>query len=434
MNQLSFIQKCLQRLKKADYIKFKKYLLFLTERNAKTYNSLCEQIMKLPQVEQLSVQEQEIWSEPAQYRKLYELRRHLDKYMRSEILQDEDHVQVLKQLQYIRYLREQGMDENYLEMLEEHFQQIETYLKKGHLRTIITDYLNELRKYYFFKFYKEKNYKPSSIAENYQRLEPAMHLIEIQHIQDAIFFDFTHKAAHKIESETLQKEMRKGFEPKYYSPLKYLEMLEEERLPLLHKTLILDIVEGSDLNQPELYINSIHKLMDMHFEQASGQEKYNLLVVLIQSKLVPSDYKDKYYEALVDLKSSLNPGVLHSYVIEHLAQNSEKARSEFERLKERAIHESENDLKAIQGILLTRENAFLEALKSLNQVVIYQQDKMYFEVNLCLLKCYYELGDTDIAGSILQKLNVYYYKYKDSLSPEVEESYRLQIAEFKKLL
>lgn len=433
MNQSRYLSKLLQGLKKTDYAKFKRYLVYQSERTSKSMIELSEQLRKISVSDQ-DLDQWEHLNDSSGYRKLYELRKLIEKFILVEILPEEEHIERIKKVQLLKYLRENGQMEDYKEELEDLFQRLDSQTPIGTLRSFSVDYLNELRKFFYYKFYQEKNYRPSAIQENYQLLRPAENLIRNQYKQHCIFFDFTLKAAHKIEADTLQKDSPGAFSPAFLTIEQYFHLLDDADLPLLHKTLILDIIDGQESLNTVDFNASIDRLLSMHFEAATNQEKYNLMICLIVSEKIERQKKDEYYLQLLSLKPVLNPGVLHSYIVEHLADRPAFARSEYERLVPNAQHDSPNDLKIIEGVLLTRENQFSKALKVLNQVTLYQQDKAYFEVNLCLLKCHYELGDEDIASSILQKLVVYYYKYKDSLRPSTEEVYRTQINHYKKLI
>jgi hypothetical protein len=433
MNQSRYLSKLLQGLKKNEYTKFKRYLQYQSERNYSSIAELCDQLRKSAFQEQ-NTDEWEHLNDATGYRKLYDLRKMLEKFILDEILPEEQHLERIKKVQLLRYLREINLMDDYREELEDLFQLLDSQSVIGTLRSFSIDYLNELRKFFYYKYYQEKNYRPNAIQENYLLLVPAEKLIRNQYKQQCIFFDFTLKAAHKIEADTLQKDGPGAFKPKFLGIEEYFHILDDEDLPLLHKTLILDIIDGqAGLDKGE-FNESIERLLSKHLQEATAQEKYNLMVCLIVSDKIDPIKKDHYYQQLLSLKPVLNPGVLHSYVVEHLAERPELARKEFERLSPQAQQDSPNDLKIIEGVLLTRESNYAQALKVLNQVTLYQQDKAYFDVNLCLLKCHFELGDMDIASSILQKLNVYYYKYKDSLRPATEETYRNQIAYYKKML
>lgn len=433
MSQLRFLHLSLLKLKKSEFSHFIRFLHYAAEKNSKQYESICLKLIKSPARQTLTERELEM-DDPGFYRKLYDLRRLLQRFIMQEVLPEEPHTHLIIQLQYLRYLREHQLLEEYTDTLEDLFSKLSPSKTTEPIRGVLTDFLNELRKYFYHKYYKEKNYKPVSISENYQLLQSARQLMLLQHKQESVFFDFTLKAAHKIEADTLQKGSPEVFTPQCYTTHEYLHLLEDDTLPLLHKTLILDILDGASTVEATEYLTRIEKLLDKHYQAATLQEQYNLLVCLIVSNHVPKSQKDVYYRQLVDLKPSLNPGVLHSYIIEHLASDPQLARIEFERLKAKAVNDSENDLTAIEGLLLTREKKYREALRTLNQVTLYQQDKAYFEVNLSLLECYFALEDMDIAASILQKLTVYYYKYKDSLPESTELTYRNEITRYKKVL
>jgi hypothetical protein len=433
MSQLRFLHHSLLILKKSERAHFIRFLHYASEKNSKQFESICEKLAKAPANATPTERELEM-DDPGFYRKLYDLRRLLQRFIIQELLPEEPHTHLIVQLQYLKYLREHQLHEEYMDTLGEIFSKLDPSRTKEPLRGVLTDFLNELRKFFYHKYYKEKNYKPVSITENYQLLHSAKQLMLLQHKQESVFFDFTLKAAHKIEADTLQKESPEAFTPQCYNTQEYLTLLEDDTLPLLHKTLILDILDRAPTVEAADYLLRIERLLDKHYNAATLQEQYNLLVCLIVSDHVPPTQKGVYYRQLVDLKPTLNPGVLHSYIVEHLASDPSQARIEFERLKAKAVNDSENDLRAIEGLLLTREQKYSEALRKLNQVTLYQQDKAYFEVNLGLLEAYLALEDLDIAASILQKLTVYYYKYKDSLPEATELKYRNEIARYKKIL
>ena len=83
---------------------------------------------------------------------------------------------------------------------------------------------------------------------------------------------------------------------------------------------------------------------------------------------------------------------------------------------------------------MVKEKEYEKALDQLNQVVIYQQDNMYFDVNIALLEAFLEMGDLEVADSKLNNLKVYYHKYKDHLPGDKEKKYKDEIRRCKKLL
>ncbi len=373
---------------------------------------------------------------PQVYRRINELKQHLENFISIFIADEEIYTTLNRKTVFLRFLRRNNLFSQFNAVQKE----LEKGLEDNHLsenfRSLFINYLNEVRINFFRKYYEDRNYKFKSMASNYAELEKIRDWIENSHLLNKIFYDFSLRAAHKIEIETLQKQSILNFKPQFFSFKEYLQMLDSDEIPVMYKTLIMDILEAADDTEikPEEYLKAAERIFYSKYDEESIPVKNNLLVCFVTSGKIPASKKTSYFEELVDLKDSLSPGVLFRFIVESLEDEPKKARKEFQRLKNRAKEDPENDLIAIEGILLKREKKFEKAIETLNQVMIYQQDNMYFDVNLALLESYLEQGDLEVADAKLNNLKVYYHKYKDHLPGEKEKKYKMEIGRCKKLM
>lgn len=425
----------LKTLKPSEVDHFHSFLEFESPKNHRKFISLSKLVLKsesdnLPDNKAIG----KIFPSPQVYRRVNEYKEILKKYILNYVIEEESYSRLNSRTILLRYLRSHDLMEDF----ESDFEDLKEELEKEHaedgFRSLYINFLNESRRNFFHIYYNEKNYRSNAINANYEELEMIKSWINSGHLLNKIFYDFCLRAAHKIESETLQKSPYRNFKPEFFSIEEYLKMLDSQEVPLLYKTYILDILEGSEKVKPKEYHQAVEKIFYSNYHDASTNVKNNILILLISSNKIPEDQKGEYYKELVELKDELSPGVLNRYVLDHLEEDIKKARKEYDRLKGKATRDPENDMNAIEGILLCREEKYREALEILNQVVIYQQDNMYFDVNLALLKAYSELGDTEIAYSKLNNLKVYHHKYKNHLNPEREKKYKYLINDYKRLL
>lgn len=425
----------LSTFKPSEIEHFHSFLAFENPKQHKNYVKLSKLILKcdpedLPDSKSLS----KLFPSPQVYRRVNEYRELIEKYLLNYILSEESYNSFNRKSVFLRFLRNNDL----MEVFDDEFQDLKEELQIGHLkddfRSVYINFLNEARRNFFHVYYNEKNYKFNAISANFLELEKIKSWINSGHLLNKIFFDFTLRAAHKIEAETLQKSAQRTFEPEFFSIKEYLKMLDSQEIPLLYKTYILDILEGSEEIESKSYHQAVEKIFYSNYHDANINVKNNILIILISSSKIPQGMKSEYYKELVDLKSELSPGIINKYILEHLEEDVNKARQEYDRLMKKATQDPENDLNAINGILLCREEKYDEALEILNQVVIYQQDNMYFDVNLALLKCFYEIGDIEVAYSKLNNLKVYYHKYKEHLSSDKDSKYKYLINDYKRML
>ncbi len=370
------------------------------------------------------------------YRRVNELKDHLENFISLFVAEEEVYTRLNRKTVFLRFLRKNNLFGQFSGIQEELEKEIEGNHLSESFRSLFINYLNEIRINFFRKYYEDRNYKFNSMASNYAELEKVKGWIQSNHLLNKIFFDFSLRAAHKIEIETLQKQSILEFKPQFFSFKEYLDFLDDPKLPLMFKTFILDILEAADdkIVKPESYQKAAERIFYGNYDQETESVKNNLLVCLVTSGKISNQKKVAYFEELVDLKKILSPGVLFRYIVEALDNDPKRGRAEFNRLKERASEDPENDLLAIDGILLVKEKDYEKALDQLNQVVIYQQDNMYFDVNIALLEAFLEMGDLEVADSKLNNLKVYYHKYKDHLPSDKEKKYKEEIRRCKKLL
>lgn len=435
MQPLKEAYQILTTFRNSEIEHFHEFLAFESPKQHKLYLKLSKLILKsseddLPDTRELNG----IFPSPQVYRRVNEFKDILKKYLKIYILAGEPYARINDRILYLRFLRKH----KFMDTFESEYDSIREDLQESYamddFRSIYVNFLNESRRNFFHVYYNDKNYKYNAISANYLELEKIKKWINSGHLFNKIFFDFSLRAAHKIEAETLQKSAQRTFEPAFFSIKEYMAMLDSQEIPLLYKTYILDILEGSEDINPKSYHQAVEKIFYSNYHDANINVKNNILILLISSGKIPQELKSEYYRELVDLKDELSPGVINRYILEHLEGDVGKARNEFDRLREKATQDPENDLNAIEGIVLCREEKYQEALALLNKVIIYQQDNMYFDVNLALLKCYYEIGDVEIAYAKLNNLKVYHHKYKDHLSDDKERKYKYLINDYKRML
>ncbi|MEQ8303136.1 MAG: hypothetical protein RIB47_07075 [Cyclobacteriaceae bacterium] len=424
----------LNTLKPSEIDHFLNFVAFENPKQHKNYIRLTDLVIKkgkddLPNNKALS----KIFPSPQVYRRVNEYKDILKKYLLTYIIPEESYAALNSEVIYLRYLRNHGLMDQFESEFEDVKRELEASHSRDDFRSLYINFLNESRRNFYHVYYNEQNFKYNSVAANYKELDKIKKWINSGHLFNKIFYDFSLRAAHKIEEGTLQKSAQKAFTPEFFSFKEYMEMLDSQELPLLYKTYILDILEGNDKIKARTYHQVVEKIFYSNYHEASVNVKNNILILLISSSKIPQELKSEYYKELVDLKEELNPGVLNKYILEHLEKDVKKARTEFDRLRNKA-KDPENDLNAIEGIVLCREGKYNEALELLNQVMIYQQDNMYFDVNLALLKAYYEIGDIEVAHSKLNNLKVYYHKYKEHMGGEKESKYKYLINDYKRML
>jgi hypothetical protein len=423
---------------KKEKARFLRYLDMEGGKSTEVLKNLSELLEKYDSENDLieSGEITQITPTPQVYRRVNELKLHLENFISLFIADQEIYTELNRRSVFMRYLRKNNLFAQFKVVQQEVEKEIEESHLNDSFRSLFINYLNEIRINFFRKYYEDRNYKFNSMASNYSELEKVKGWIQNSHLLNKIFFDFSLRAAHKIEIETLQKQSILEFKPQFFSFQEYLDHLDNPEVPLMYKTLILDILEAAEDSEikPEKYLKAAERIFYGNYEGESESVKNNLLVCLVTSGKIPSAKKLSYFEELVELKENLSAGVLFKYIVECLEDDTKKARKEFTRLKERAVEDPENDLFAIEGILLLRESQYEPAIEKLNQVTIYQQDNMYFDVNLSLLEAYLELGDLEVADSKLNNLKVYYHKYKEHLPREKESQYKNEISRYKKLL
>ncbi len=425
----------LNTLKPSEIEHFERFIAFENPKQYKNYLKLLAVVLKkgkddLPDNKALA----KIFPSPQVYRRVNEFKAVLKKYLVTYILPEESYSDLNSKVMYLRYLRNQGLMDQFESEFEDLKQELEEQHPKDDFRSLYINFLNESRRNFYHVYYNEQNFKFNSISSNYLELEKIKNWINSGHLFNKIFYDFSLRAAHKIEEGTLQKSAQRTFKPAFFSLNEYMEMLDSQEVPLLYKTYILDILEGSEKIKPKAYHQAVEKIFFSNYHEANVNVKNNILILLISSSKIPQESKSEYYKELVELKEELSPGVLNKYILEHLENDVAMARKEFNRLRNKANKDPENDLKAIEGIILCREAKYKAALEFLNQVVIYQQDNMYFDVNLALLKSYYEIGDIEVAYSKLNNLKVYYHKYKEHMGADKESKYKYLINDYKRML
>ncbi len=438
MQPLKELHQLFQTIPTKERDRFQKYLEMEAGKSLDILIALTGMLEKYDNEETLveSGKINEIIPTPQIYRRVNELKSLLENFISLFIADEEIYTSLNRKAVFLRFLRKNNLFNQFSALQKELEKEINEHHLDESFRSLFTNYLNEVRINFFRKYYEDRNYKFKSMASNYAELEQIRGWIENSHLLNKIFYDFSLRAAHKIEIETLQKQSILEFKPQFFSFKEYLQLLDNEEIPVMYKTLIMDILEGADDGEirPEEYLKAAEGIFYSKYDEESLAVKNNLLVCLVTSGKIPSSKKTSYFEELVDLKSNLSPGVLFLYIVESLEDDVKKARKEFKRLKARASEDPENDLLAIEGILLKREKKYEQAIQSLNQVMIYQQDNMYFDVNLALLESYLELGDLEVADAKLNNLKVYYHKYKDHLPGEKETIYKAEISRCAKLL
>ncbi len=438
MQPLKELHQLFQTIPTKERDRFQKYLEMEAGKSLDILTALSGLLAKYDNEEALvdSGKINEIIPTPQIYRRVNELKSLLENFISLFIADEEIYTALNRKAVFLRFLRKNNLFNQFGALQKELEKEINEHHLDESFRSLFTNYLNEVRINFFRKYYEDRNYKFKSMASNYAELEQIRGWIENSHLLNKIFYDFSLRAAHKIEIETLQKQSILEFKPQFFSFKEYLQLLDKEEIPVMYKTLIMDILEGADDGEirPEEYLKAAEGIFYSKYDEESLAVKNNLLVCLVTSGKIPSSKKTSYFEELVDLKSNLSPGVLFLYIVESLEDDVKKARKEFKRLKGRASEDPENDLLAIEGILLKREKKYEEAIQLLNQVMIYQQDNMYFDVNLALLESYLELGDLEVADAKLNNLKVYYHKYKDHLPGEKETIYKAEISRCRKLL
>lgn len=425
----------LNTLKPSEIEHFHSFVAFENPKQYKNFLKLSDLVIKkgiehLPDNKELA----KLFPSPQVYRRVNEFKDVLKKYLLAYILPEESYAKLNAKVMYLRYLRTHGLMDQFEAEFEDVKEELEAKHPNDNFRSLYINFLNESRRKFFHSYYNEQNFKYSTVASNYQELEKIKEWINSGHLFNKIFFDFSLRAAHKIEEGTLQKSAQKPFEPEFFSIKDYMGMLDSKELPLLYKTYILDILEASEKIKAKAYHQAVEKIFFSNYHEANINVKNNILILLISSDKIPEDLKSEYYKELVELKKELSPGVLNKYILEHLEEQVEKARIEFDRLRKKATKDPDNDLNAIEGIILCREGNYRQSLDLLNQVMIYQQDNMYFDVNLALLKAHYEIGDIEVAHSKLNNLKVYYHKYKKHMGPDKEDKYKYLINDYKRML
>lgn len=435
MQPLKEAHELLSTLKPSEIDHFKRFIEFENPKHSKNYHKLSDLILKsdienLPDSKRLS----SLFPSPQVYRRVNEFKETLQKYILSYIIEKESYTDLNDKIVFLRYLRTHKFMDSYSSFYEDVKEEIRENYAQDDFRSLYINFLNESRRIFFHTYYTEKNYKYNAISSNYTELEKIKEWVNSGHLFNKIFYDFSLRAAHKIEAETLQKSAQRTFEPEFFSIDEYLTMLDSQDIPLLYKTYILDILEGSQEIKAKAYHQAVEKIFYSNYHEASINVKNNILILLISSSKIPQELKSEYYKELVDLKDTLSPGIINKYILEHLEDDVQKARKEFDRLSKKAKQDPENDIVAIEGIVLSREDKHEKAVEILNSVIVYQQDNMYFDVNLALLKSHFEIGDIEVAYSKLNNLKVYYHKYKDHLSPDKESKYKYLINDYKRML
>jgi hypothetical protein len=436
--QATYLKKVLKTFKNSDVQRFKRYIYFHLPNQSEIFSEMLDVLIELDEYtdeEHLMQKLYRFYPKDILSKKLYELKNIVEQFTINYLSVNEDkYTSLNNKVVFSRYLRNHNLIDFHISEFKHNLKSIEHQIKDEDFRTIHINLLNEARKYFYHKYYVENDFKTQSVHENYQDLKKIKQWIQHSHLLDKIFYDFSLKAAFKIEENTLQHGHNHSFEPTFFDFQTYLLFLNSTEIPLLYKTFILDIVEGTDEVSPEAYQHSVVNIFKSNYESASVNVKYNLLVALIASEKTNSDQRISYYEQLVELKSELNPGILHTYIMECLDKDVQKSRKEFNRLKAKAINDTENELLALDGIIYSYEKNFEKALQILNKVIVYQQDNNYFEVNLALLNANLAKGEIEVADSILKKLNVFFHKYKESLHPDLALKYNARLIELKKVI
>jgi hypothetical protein len=436
--QATYLKKVLQTLKNSDIQRIKRYIYFHIPSQAEIYAQIIDAMLGASidlSEDDFIKQLTKFYPKETLSKKLYELKSIIEQFITNYLAANEDkYTSLNNKVVYSRYLRNNNLIDFHISEFKHDLKSIEQQIKDEDFRTLHINLLNEARKYFYHKYYVENNFKTQSVHENYQDLKKIKQWIQHSHLLDKIFYDFSLKAAFKIEENTLQHGHNHSFEPVFFDFQTYLLFLNSTEIPLLYKTFILDILEGTNEVSEEAYQQAVMNIFKTNYESASVNVKYNLLVALIASEKTNSDQRLAYYEQLVELKSELNPGILHTYIMECLDKDILKSRKEYNRLKSKAVNDTENELLALDGIICSYEKNFEKALQILNKVIVYQQDNNYFEVNLALLNANLAKGEIEVADSVFKKLNVFYHKYKDSLHPELAKKYNNRLNELKKVI
>lgn len=432
--QASYLQQLFKTLKPTDVTKFKRYLVFQVPSFADSFSQITDVLLKsnAPDEQALLSDINKKVEMDHLSKKLYELKNIAELFVKNYIADEDKYTQLNNEIIYTRYLRNNNLPEFHVSDFKESLKKMDTEYIQDDFRNLHINLMNEARKYFYHKYYAESNYKSQALQENFDDLKKMKRWLNHSHLLDKIFYDFTLKAAYKIEENTLQANYNRQFEPVYFDYHTYLLFLNSNELPVLYKTFILDILEGVEEVSGEDFQNSVKTIFNTNYEGASENVKYNLLIALIASEKTDKKQRLSYYRQLIDLRSELNPGLLNSYILECLDEDVKLSRAEFKRLKSKAVHDTENELNAIEGIIYSHEKMPEKAIAILNKVIVYQQDNNYFEVNFALLESNLAIGEVEIADSIYKKLHVFYHKYKDSLSKLLSVKYYSKLNEMKK--